>query len=274
MNRLSDMHTHSSHSFDASSSVDEMCRAAIDRGLFALAITDHCEAPFIRFGADCEFGCFDEQIPASFADATAARDKYAGRLKVLRGLELGEPTHDPSATEHALSYGDFDFVLASVHNIKNMQDFYYMNYRGVDIDDLLARYFDELCQTAGFPRFDSLSHLTYPLRYIVAGTGSFPDLSKHADAIDDIFKILIKNKKALEINVSGLFKELKTTLPDETLVRRFRELGGEYITVGTDAHSADMVGKGIEQGIAVAKAAGFDSYVIYEKHKPISIPID
>ena len=274
MTTLCDMHTHSHHSFDAKNSVDEMCRAAIGRGLAAMAVTDHCEAPFIRFGADCEFGCFDEQIPASFAAATEAQERYAGRLRVLRGMELGEPMHDRSATEHALGYGDFDFVLASVHNLKNMQDFYYMNYSGVDIPWLLGRYFDELCETAAFAHFDSLSHLTYPLRYVVAGTGKMPDLSLHREQIDTIFKILIKNKKALEINVSGLFRELKCTLPDEPLVRRFRELGGEYITIGTDAHSADMVGKGIEQGVAVAKRAGFSRYAVYEKHQPIFIDIE
>lgn len=270
---ICDMHTHSDNSFDAKNSVDEMCRAAIDRGLCALAITDHCEAPFIRFGADCEFGCFDEQIPKSFADASEAREKYSGKLKVIRGMELGEPCHDPAATQHALGYADFDFVLASVHNLKNMQDFYYMNYSGVDIDKLLRKYFTELCETAEFPHFDSLSHLTYPLRYIVAGTGKMPDLTRYMDLTDEIFKILIKNKKALEINVSGLFRELKSTLPDETLVRRFRELGGEYITIGTDAHCADMVGKEIEQGIEVAKSAGFSKYCIYENHKPIEIKI-
>lgn len=269
-----DMHTHSDNSFDAKDPVDAMCRAAIGRGLYAIAITDHCEAPFIRFGEDCEFGSFDKQIPRSYADACAARDKYADRLKVLRGMELGEPTHDPAQTEHALGYGDFDFILASVHNIKNMQDFYFMNYRGVDTDRLLALYFEELAETAAFPHFDSLSHLTYPLRYILTGTGRLPDLSRHADRIDAVFKTLIQNGKALEINVSGLFKELQCTLPDEPLVRRFRELGGKYITVGTDAHSADMVGKGIEEGIAVAKRAGFSQYAIYENHRSVLIDIE
>ena len=140
MRYLCDMHTHSDNSFDAKNSVDDMCLAAVERGLYAIAITDHCEAPFIRFGADCEFGCFDEQIPKSFADATAAREKYAGKLKVLRGMELGEPLHDPEQTNRALSYGDFDFILASVHNLKNMQDFYYMSYSGVDVDWLLGRF--------------------------------------------------------------------------------------------------------------------------------------
>ena len=205
MRYLCDMHTHSDNSFDAKNSVDEMCLAAINRGLYAIAVTDHCEAPFIRFGKDCEFGCFDEQIPKSFADATAAREKYAGKLKVLRGMELGEPLHDPEQTKRALSYGDFDFILASVHNLKNMQDFYYMNYSGVDVDWLLGKYFDELCETASFPHFDSLSHLTYPLRYIVAGTGKLPDLSKHYDKIDRIFKILIQNNKAIFLSFSLIF---------------------------------------------------------------------
>ena len=260
MRYLCDMHTHSDNSFDAKNSVDEMCLAAINRGLYAIAVTDHCEAPFIRFGKDCEFGCFDEQIPKSFADATAAREKYAGKLKVLRGMELGEPLHDPEQTKRALSYGDFDFILASVHNLKNMQDFYYMSYSGVDVDWLLGH-------------FDSLSHLTYPLRYIIAGTGKTPDLSIHKDKIDRIFKILIQNNKALEINVSGLFKEMGCTLPDLPLVKRYKELGGKLITIGTDAHSADMVGKGIEQGIEVAKSAGFTNYAIFEKHSPILIEI-
>ena len=271
---ICDMHTHSDNSFDAKSSVDEMCLVAIERGLYALAITDHCEAPFIRFGHDCEFGCFDELIPTSFADATAAREKYRGKLKVLRGLELGEPLHDPEQTEKALAYADFDFILASIHNLKNMQDFYYMNYSGVDVDALLDKYFGELIDTAGFPHFDSLSHLTYPLRYIIAGTGKMPDLSVHAEKIDEIFNVLIKNNKALEINVSGLFKEMGCTLPDLPLVKRYKELGGKLITIGTDAHSADMVGKGIEQGIEVAKAAGFTQYAIYEKHQPIMIDLD
>lgn len=270
---LSDMHTHSVHSFDAKDTVDEMCRAAIERGLYALAVTDHCEAPLICFGADCEFGCFDELIPQSYAAACEAREKYAGKLRVIRGMELGEPLHDPEQTARALSYGDFDFILASVHNLKNMQDFYYMNYSGVDVDRLLGKYFEELVKTAAFPHFDSLSHLTYPLRYIVERTGKMPDLSLHRDKTDKIFNILIKNKKALEINVSGLFKAIGSTLPDETLVRRFRELGGEYITIGTDAHSAEMVGKGIEQGIEVAKKAGFKKYAIYEKHKPVMIDL-
>ncbi len=270
---LCDFHTHSDNSFDAESSVDEMCVAAISRGLSAIAITDHCEAPFINLGEDCEFGSFDRQIPKSVSDALSAREKYKGKLNVICGMELGEPMHDLKQTAHALNYADFDFILASVHNLRFRDDFYYMDYSRVDIDKLLEEYFSELAETAGFSDFDSLSHLTYPLRYIVERTGSFPDLTKHIGQIENIFNILIKNNKALEINVSGLFQPINTTLPHQELINLYRKMGGKYITIGTDAHSSSRVGVGIEKGLEAAKAAGFTNYTIYEKHIPKLIPI-
>ncbi len=271
--KLCDLHTHSNNSFDAQNTVEEMCESAIKSGLYAVAITDHCEAPMIGYGTKCEYGNFDELIPKSISDAFAAKKKYAGKLKVLCGIELGEPMHDIELTKRALAYGASDFTLASVHNLKGMSDFYFIDYSKVNVDEILKLYFDELAETATFQHFDSLAHLTYPLRYIKAKTGKIPNLSAFKKQIDDIFKILIKNNKALEINVSGLFKDLKSTLPGQELVSRFKELGGKYITVGTDSHSVDFVGKGIREGIEVAKKAGFSNFTIYENHIPILIPI-
>ena len=272
--KICDLHTHSNNSFDANNTVDEMCQTAIDRGLYAIAITDHCEAPMIKDGADCEFGEFDVLIPESVRDAMSAKEKYSSQIKVLCGLELGEPMHDAECTKKALSYGDYDFVLASVHNLRNMQDFYYLDYNKVSVDEILNLYFDELAETAQFEHFDSLAHLTYPLRYIKNTTGKIPDLTQYNEKIDNILKILIKNNKALEINVSGLFKELGTTLPDEPIIKRFKELGGKYITLGTDSHNTEFVGKGIDEGLKIAKRCGFSQYTIYENHKPIMIDIE
>lgn len=274
MMNLCDFHIHSNNSFDAENTVDEICRSAIDKGLFAVAITDHCEAPMIKDGENCEFGCFDKLIPSSVNDALKAREKYADTLSVFCGIELGEPMHDPESTSKALGYGDFDFVLASVHNLRNFRDFYYLDYSKTDYNEILKCYFDELAETAEFPFFDSLAHLTYPLRYISQSIGFIPSLNPFRHRIDDIFKILISNNKSLEINVSGLFKNLNSTLPDLELLKRYKELGGELITIGTDAHSSDMVGKGISEGIETARKAGFDRYVYYEAHTPVFVPFD
>jgi histidinol-phosphatase (PHP family) len=272
--KICDLHIHSENSFDAENSVEELCSAAISRNLYAAAITDHCEAPFIKCGEDCEFGSFDRQIPKSIADTIAAKEKFSSKLKILCGIELAEPMHDLQCTEQALAYGEFDFILASVHNLRGEPDFYYIDFTKRDEEKLLNMYFEELIETSEFKHFDSLAHLTYPLRYIKVTTGKIPNLSIYQDKIDEIYKILIKNNKALEINVSGLFKELGTTLPEFDQIKRFRELGGQYVTIGTDAHKAEFVGKGIEQGIELAKLAGFSSYTIFEKHTPILIPIE
>lgn len=270
---LCDMHTHSNNSFDAKNTVDDMCKSAVSKGLYAISITDHCEAPEILLGDACEYGDFDVLIPKSFKESKLAQEKYSSKLKVLCGLELGEPMHNLSCTQKALGYGDFDFILASVHNLRNMQDFYFLDYQKLDADEILNLYFDELAETATFNNYDSLAHLTYPLRYIKEKTGKIPDLSKYQDKIDNIYNILIKNNKALEINVSGLYKGFGFTLPDEIQIKRFKQLGGKYITIGSDSHNIDDVGKCIEQGMELAKKCGFTHYTIFEKRKPVSIEL-
>lgn len=272
--KMCDLHIHSDNSFDAVSSVDSICQTAIDKGLYAIAITDHCEAPEIKLGENSRFGYPDRDIPKSISEVATAKQRYSHKLKVLCGMELGEPMHDPESTEIALSYGEYDFILASVHNLRNMEDMYFIDFTSFDKDEILNKYFDELLETASFKHFDSLAHLTYPLRYIKEKTGEAVDLAPYQNKIDEIFKMLIKNKKALEINVSGLYKELGTTLPDASQIERFRQLGGEYITIGTDAHRKEDVGKCIEEGMALAKKCGFTQYTIFEKHKPILIDID
>lgn len=270
---ICDMHTHSDNSFDAKNSVDDMCTSAINKGLYAIAITDHCEAPEIPLGDASEYGSFDVLIPKSFKDSKNAQEKYSTKIKVLCGLELGEPMHNLSCTQKALKYGDFDFVLASVHNLRNMADFYYLDFEKFDINEILNLYFDELAETASFNDFDSLAHLTYPLRYIKEKTGKIPDLSIYQDKIDNIFNILIMNNKALEINVSGLYKGFGSTLPDEAQIKRYNQLGGKYITIGSDSHNRDDVGKCIKQGIELAKNCGFTHYTIFEKRQPIQIEL-
>ncbi len=212
--KICDLHTHSNNSFDADNSVDEMCLSAIDKGLSVLAITDHCEAPMLGCEPDEEYGDFCKSIPSSVSDTMRAKEKYSQKIKLLCGIELGEPMHDAKCTEKALSFGDYDFILASVHNLRNMPDFYFIDFSKADIDKILKLYFDELAETAEFEHFDSLAHLTYPLRYIKEKTGVVPDLCQYQDRIDLIYKILIKNNKALEINTSGLYEGFGSVLPD------------------------------------------------------------
>ena len=273
MKILSDTHIHSDNSFDAENSVRELCLSAIEGGLSSIAITDHMEAPEIKLGSRSAFGNLMKQIEKSVKDSEACAAEFAERLTVLRGMELGEPMHDTKLTKKAMSIADFDFVLASIHNVKDTEDFYYLEYNASNVPVLLEKYFNELYDTAENADFDSLAHLTYPLRYIVERTDIKVDLDNYSELIDGILSTLVKREKALEINTSGLFNPIGVTLPDIDVIKRFRELGGKYITIGSDAHKAEFVGRGIEKGVETAKLCGFDHFTVFEKRAPKMIEI-
>lgn len=270
---VSDCHCHSSCSFDAVDSVDSMCKRAAELGLYALTITDHCEASGYADPDNSEFGDFSKLIPQSVSEMKSAQKKYYGKVKLLRGIELGQPMQDLKSADTALALDDFDFVLASVHNVANEKDFYWLDYTEESAYEILSRYFDEVLETAKWNRFDSLAHLTYPLRYIEGEHKIKINFDNFSDKIDLILKTLIKNGKALEVNTSGLRQKIGKTLPHDDIIKRFKQLGGEYVTIGSDAHCCKDLGKGITEGLELIKSCGFDKYTVFEKHRPVLIDI-
>lgn len=270
---ISDSHTHSSNSVDADNTVDDMCQRALELGLYSLTITDHCESNIYDDPQHSEFGDFSRRIPQSAEDIEQAQKKYEGRLRLYCGLELGEPVQNLSAAARALQLADFDFVLASVHNIRDEQDFYWLEYRKDTVEELLRRYFAEVLQTARWNHFDSLAHLTYPFRYIKKKLGLDVDTGRFKDQIDLILRTLALNGKALEVNSSGLRQEIGKTLPGREVITRFKELGGRYVTVGSDAHCCADLASGIEQVYELLRDCGFTHYTVYEKHKPVLLAL-
>ncbi len=262
-----DMHTHSDHSFDGNDSCMELCESAIHSGAMAIAITDHCDID----GADLNVR---DLCSNQFFETYKVKNIFEGDILVLQGLEIGQGIYRKEETEKLLRDYDYDFILGSLHNLENMEDFYFLDYKKYDVNYLLEKYFEGLFQLCEWGAFDSLAHLTYPLRYIVAREKMNVDISAFSQITDAIFESLIKNKKALEINTSGLFMDINDTLPNISFIRRFRELGGKYITIGSDSHYAKKVCRGIEQGMDIAAKCGFKNITIYEKREPLLVPIE
>lgn len=270
---ICDNHIHSNHSFDGQNSVEELCLAAIKKGVHTITVTDHCEVDGIADPDNSEYGNFCERIPASLADIKRCAEKYRGRLKVYSGVEIGQAIYAPQDIVRAVRSEDVDFVLASIHNLKNTPDFYYLQYNEENIPIYLEKYFCTVLELAKWNRFDSLAHLTYPLRYIYERTDFKFDPAPYQKVIDEIFITLIKNERALEINTSGLRKPISETLPAQREIHRYRQLGGVYITIGSDAHNTADLGEGIETAALLAKDCGFKNYYYYENHRPIAIDI-
>lgn len=273
MNILADCHTHTNCSPDGKDSVIQMCQRAYDLGYTYYTVTDHCECNDY-YGKALGFS-YADGLRNSFEQLTEAENLFAGRLTVLKGLELGQAMQDVAAAEDALDRA-YDFVLGSVHNIRGYEDFYYMNYDDLTddyINGLLSEYFSEILETAKWGGMDSLAHLTYPLRYIQGDYGRLIGESCHQAEMEAVFQVLIDTEKALEINTSGLRQKIGKTLPDLPLLKRYYEMGGRLVTIGSDAHSMADLGKGINAGFQVLREAGFREYAVYKKRKPVLLSI-
>ncbi len=244
-----------------------MCEYAMRKGLRAIAFTDHCEVNAYNEEH------YDRTIRQSYFEALKARAVFRGKMIVSVGIEIGQPLSDIALSEKIASELYYDIVLASIHNLQDMQDFFFLDYTQQDVDALLTAYFEEMLKMVEWGGFDVLAHLTYPLRYICGDHGIKVDLHQYAQAIDAILSALAQREKALEINTSGLRQPLGDCMPPFALIKRFKELGGRYITVGSDAHRAHDVGAKLEEGMRLAMEAGFSHLTLFESRMPVEIPI-
>ena len=189
-------------------------------------------------------------------------------------VEMGDPSYDIAESEALIASKDYDIVIGSIHNLRKTPDFCELDYNKDNVYPLLDDYFLEMKMLAEWGKFDTYAHLTYPLRYIVGEHHIDVDMARYQKDIDEIFSLLIEKDKPLEINTSGLRQPIGRTLPDESYVRRFKELGGKHVTVGSDSHFVEHMGAGIEQGMQLAKNCGFDSVLIFRQRQPVEIPIE
>lgn len=265
---LVDLHSHTDNSHDGMYSATYMCEAAVSAGLRALAITDHFDCNYFE-----QFKLARSSKQSMFAIKKAAA-VFAGKLLVIAGTELGQPLSDLSAARYALDL-NFDFVLGSLHQLPGYDDFYDMDYSLPEHapEKMMKLYFEEVKRLIDWGNFDSLAHLTYPMRYIRQRCEKYPDMELYKDDIKEIFKMLAEKDKALEINTSDIDRRIFETVPDKELIAYFKECGGKRITVGSDAHDFRRVGVGINQAMQIALDCGFDSVTLYQHRTPIEIPI-
>lgn len=264
-----DMHNHTDNSFDGNHSPMYMCETAVNKGLRAIAFTDHCEVD--AFYTDK----FDRSVRQAFFEVAKAKSAFYGRLLVLNGIELGECAYDIPTAEKIIASQRFDVILGSVHNLRNKKDFYFIeDFTGLDINGTLNEYFDEELNMLEWGGFDILTHLTYPFRYFYARNNISIDINDYKDKVDEILKLAAEKDIALEINTAGLRQPINRLSPEVGTVKRFKELGGKFISVGSDAHFAKDIGVGITHAYEAALEAGFKSTVIFQNRSPIEIPIE
>ena len=270
--KLMDNHFHTNHSPDApaDSAMERMVQRGIELGLKRLTITDHCEIN--RFDSAYDFRATTK---ASVAEARQLGEKYRGKIEVLAGVELGQSPQNFPLAQEILDMDTYDFVIGSIHNARCPKDFSELDFSdtSIDIGRMLDVYFKELYEMTKWDKTDTMAHITYPHRYITGKYGIPIDMHKYWDILDETYKNLIRNGKALEINTSGLRQGIHQTLPSKEYIIRFRELGGELITVGSDAHVPQDLGRNIADGYELAAACGFRYVCYFKDRKPQMVRI-
>ena len=275
---LMNLHTHTYHSYDgAKETVADRVRIAKLLGLRVMAVTDHVELN--RFYPAEHYNAVESQqflfdFGKTFAESveeTAREQAQCDGLILLTGAEFGQITSDVPLARRLYEDPRVDIILASVHEMHDLPDFYFLDYGKIDIKRLIDDYFEEALRTASLDCFDVFAHLTYGLRYM-PNREQF-DLTPYDSVLDDILRTLAINGKALELNGSGLKKKIPYTDPDFRIVKRFRELGGQYLTISTDAHESAFLGYRLDELEDMARAAGFDALTYYRRHEPIPMPL-
>ena len=255
-----DFHMHSTVSFDGHDVPEDMLRVAADSGLKEICFTDHID---YLVNVDKQGWVFETEKYNAAYDAL-----HHPAVKIRRGLEFGLKPYNAPALKEDLKRRPFDFVLGSVHFVDE-KDVYFAEYwDGLTVFEAERRYLEEILTCVRVHEdFDVLGHLTYISKCRAHPAPRPVPMGEHREIIDEILKELVRKGKGMEMNTSGVDR-CGDFLPFDVYFRRFKELGGQIVTVGSDAHTADRVGQYTHRACEILKDI-FGYVCTFEDRKPI-----
>lgn len=261
---LWDTHIHTHFSGDSTAALNTMIQSSISKNLDGICFTDHID---YQYPKDADLFLFDiSDYKKCLLEQQLAYQKH---FPILIGVELGLQPQIADWNHHLITQHDFDFVIGSSHVVHGFDPYYSEYYEGKSEYAAYLEYFESILENiAVFDDFDVYGHIDYVIRY---GPNKNTEYSykKYADVLDEIFRQLIEKGKGIELNTAGLKYGLGHPHPTENALARYRELGGEIITIGSDAHKPEHIAYDFKKVPAFLTDAGFSYYTVFEKRKPI-----
>jgi histidinol-phosphatase (PHP family) len=264
-----DAHLHTDLSPDADVPIDVYCALAAERGIAEIAITDHVD--------------FNPQAPAfeyvPFAEreriAREAAERWAGRVDVRFGVEITyESAHEEEIRDHLRRHA-YDYVIGSVHVMR------YSPYTaarvagfiaGRPLGEVVEPYFDEVLRAIRSGLFDTLGHLDYVKKYLVPHIMP-AELADAPELYEPLLRALVEEGVSLEINTSGLRQPPAETYPSAAVVAQYRELGGCFVSTGSDTHDRRAFSYGLGEAYRAAVSSGFETVAFRRGGERILIPL-
>lgn len=260
-----DYHVHSSFSADSSTDMDKICIKAVKQGLSEICFTEHLDIDYP----------YDENFTYNFKDyddkINIMKEKYP-MLSILRGCEAGIQKNTCIKTYNALVNQNLDFIIASVHVINGMDPYYKDYYKNKSKKSAYSEYVDVLYETINlYKTYSVIGHIGYVAKFAPYDDVSFSYDDYH-EKIDQILRTVIETGHGIEVNTSG-YKNGISPLPNFDIIKRYKELGGSIITIGSDTHSDVFLAYKFHDALELIENAGFKYITRFKKMVPIFEPI-
>lgn len=234
---ISDYHVHSCFSFDSEEKPENIINQAISLGMKQICFTDHQDFNWPVSGESPIINIEDY-----LSKLSALREKYSSKIQILTGIELGLMEGNEGLCNELATNNSFDYVIGSCHIVDQMDPYYSEFWKDKPDRTAFETYFKTLLNALkGFYHIDTLGHLDYIVRYSPNKDSNYTP-SDYQDVIDEILNFIIDKGIKLEINTANLAKGFNFPNPHMDIVKRYKELGGKYVTLGSDAHTAAGIG--------------------------------
>lgn len=264
----SDFHMHSDFSTDCDASPRSMIEGALRKGLDIICFTDHNDKDY-PFHEDVGITSFSFDLDEYFKTMMALQSEYADRIEVCIGIEIGLQQHLGEYYKELVNKYPFDFVIGSVHVVNGADPYYQEMFQNrTDTEAYLETFIVTLEDLQAVEDFDVLGHIDYVVRYGKHQAAEY-SYKKYADYLDAILKKVISMGKGIEINMAGFKYGLGFCHPHPDILKRYKELGGEIITIGADGHRPEHIAYDFERVEGILKGCGFKYYTEFKSRKPI-----
>lgn len=259
---LSDFHVHSSFSGDSHVEMRTVIEHAIKMGIQNLCFTEHHDMDIpTDVCMTLDFSTYKETF-------FNLKQVYHRQINLLFGIELGMQPHLYSSLSQITRDYPFDFVLCSNHAANGIDPYFPIYFEGKSKEVSYFEYFEDILRNVkNYKDYDVYGHLDYVIRY-----GPFENkhyiYDTYREVFDEMLRIIIHDGKGIEINASGFKYGLNDSHPSAQVIKRYKELGGEIITVGSDAHRPEQLLNYFDLASDILKSAGFTYYTIFKNRKP------
>ncbi|MEF9916249.1 MAG: histidinol-phosphatase HisJ family protein [Lachnospiraceae bacterium] len=260
----SDFHMHTDFSGDADVSPELMIQGAIDKGLEIICFTDHVDKDF-----PCSDINFDLDVDLYIQTMEALRAKYRDKIDIRIGVELGLQPHLGPYYEAYVPQYPFDFVIGSVHVVHGQDPYLGKLFeQGTDEEIYRDTFLEMVEDIKAISTFDVLGHMDYIVRYGKEKAAHY-SYEKYASYIDEVLRTVIAYGKGIELNTSGFKYGLGFCHPHPQIIKRYKELGGEIITIGADGHKPEHIAYNFHKVKEILSDCGFKYYTEFKERKPI-----